>query len=92
MRSFVYPQLDKAQFLKGNQIKLPQLGCLEYIKSRRIPDGFVVKQARIVPKASGYFVMLTLESPVSVADTVKSGYPVGIDLGFDQLLQHLKVC
>jgi putative transposase len=92
MRSFVYPQLDKAQFLKGNQIKLPQLGWLEYIKSRRIPDGFVVKQARIVRKASGYFVILTLESPGSVADTLKSGYPVGIDLGFDQLLQHLKVC
>jgi putative transposase len=26
MRSFVYPQLGKSQFLKGNQIKLPQLG------------------------------------------------------------------
>jgi len=31
MRSFVYPQLGKAQFLKGNQIKLPQLGWMEYV-------------------------------------------------------------
>jgi putative transposase len=60
MRSFVYPQLGKGEILKGNQIKLPQLGWLKYIKSRNIPDGFFVKQARIVRKASGYFLMLTL--------------------------------
>jgi putative transposase len=59
MRSFVDPQLGKSQFLRGNQIKLPQLGWTEYIKSREIPDGFTVKQARIVRKASGYFVMMT---------------------------------
>lgn len=29
MRSFVYPQLGGAQFLRGNQIKLPQLGLME---------------------------------------------------------------
>ncbi|HBL14650.1 MAG TPA: transposase [Cyanobacteria bacterium UBA11162] len=81
MRSFVYPQLGKSQFLRGNQIKLPQLGWLEYVKSREIPDGFVVKQARIVRKASGYFVMLTLECNVNVPDPVASGHAVGIDLG-----------
>ncbi|MBD0362669.1 MAG: helix-turn-helix domain-containing protein, partial [Coleofasciculus sp. C3-bin4] len=81
MRSYVYPQLGKAQFLKGNQIKLPQLGWLEYVKSREIPDGFVVKQARIVRKASGYFVMMTLECDVSVPDVMPHGHPVGIDLG-----------
>ncbi|MEG3864022.1 RNA-guided endonuclease InsQ/TnpB family protein [Microcoleus sp. herbarium12] len=84
MRSFVYPQMGKSQFLKGNQIKLPQLGWMGYIKSREIPDGFVVKQARIIRKASGYFLMLTLESAVSVPDTVPTGYPVGIDLGLDK--------
>ena len=83
MRSYVYPQLGKAQFLKGNQIKLPQLGWLEYVKSREIPDGFVVKQARIVRKASGYFVMMTLECDVSVPDVMPHGHPVGIDLGLD---------
>ncbi|MEI2582228.1 RNA-guided endonuclease InsQ/TnpB family protein [Scytonema sp. PRP1] len=84
MRSFVYPQLGKSQFLRGNQIKLPQLGWLEYVKSREIPDGFVVKQARIVRKASGYFVMLTLECDVNVPSPVASGHPVGLDLGLDK--------
>ncbi len=86
IRSFVYPQLGKAQFLKDNQIKLPQLGWLEYVKSRKIPDGFLVKQARIVRKASGYFVILTLECDVNVPDVLPSGYPVGLDLGLDKFV------
>jgi putative transposase len=84
LRSFVYPQLGKSQCLKGNQIKLPQLGWMEYIKSREIPDGFVVKQVRVVRKASGYFLMFILESDVNVPDPVASGYPRGIDLGLDK--------
>jgi putative transposase len=86
MRSFVYPQLGRGQLLRGNQIKLPQLGWMEYVKSREIPDGFVVKQAGIVRKASGYFVMLTLECNVSVPEVMPHGYPVGIDLGLDKFV------
>ncbi|MEG4320323.1 MULTISPECIES: transposase [unclassified Microcoleus] len=86
LRSFVYPQLGKAQFLKGNQIKLPQLGWVEYVKSREIPDGFVVKQVRVVRKSNGYFLMLTLESDVSVPEPVPLGYPRGIDLGLDKFV------
>ena len=86
MRSYVYPQLGKSQFLQGNKIKLPQLGWLEYVKSREIPDGFTVKQARIVRQASGYFVMLTLLSDVNVPDAVPDGHPVGIDLGLDKFV------
>lgn len=84
MRSFVYPQLGACQLSRGNQIKLPQLGWLEYVKSREIPDGFAVKQARIVCKASGYFVMLILECDVSVPNPLPSGHAVGIDLGLDK--------
>ncbi|MFB8788249.1 MAG: transposase [Potamolinea sp.] len=72
MRSFVYPQLGRGQLLLGNQVKLPQLGWLEYVKSREIPDGFVVKQARIIGKASGYFIQLALECDVSVPDVMAS--------------------
>ncbi|NMG10615.1 RNA-guided endonuclease TnpB family protein [Brasilonema sp. UFV-L1] len=84
MRSFVYPQLGKTQFIQGSQIKLPQIGSLKFVKSREIPDGFVVKQARIVRKASGYFMMLTLECNVNVPSPLPTGHPVGIDLGLDK--------
>ena len=86
MRSFVYPQLGRGQLLKGNQIKLPQLGWLEYLKSREIPDGFAVKQARIIRKASGYFVQLALECDVSIPDVMPHGHPVGLDLGLDKFV------
>lgn len=84
LRSFVYPQLGKAQFLKGNQLKLPQLGWMEYVKSRDLPDGFVVKQVRVVRKASGYFLMFTLECDVNVPAPAPFGHPRGIDLGLDK--------
>ena len=84
MRSFVYPQLGKTQFLKGNSVKLPQLGWVEYIKSREIPDGFALKQVRVVRKASGYFLMFTLECDVNAPSPVPVGHPRGIDLGIDK--------
>ena len=83
MRSFVYPQMGRSQLLKGNQIKLPQLGWMEYVKSREVPDGFAIKQARIIRKASGYFVQLTLECDVSVPDVMPNGHAIGIDIGLD---------
>ena len=85
MRSFLFPQMLK-NCIQGNSIKLPQLGTVELIKSREIPDGFVVKQARIVRKASGYFLILSLECDVNVPDAMPHGFPVGIDLGLDQFL------
>lgn len=84
MRSYVYPQLGEGQILRGNQIKLPQIGWVEYRKSREIPDGFVVKQVRVVRQASGYFLMFTLEGHVDVPNPVASGNPRGIDLGLDK--------
>lgn len=59
---------------------------MKYVKSRDIPDGFTMKQARIVRKASGYFVMLTLECDVNVPDTALGGYPIGLDLGLDKFV------
>jgi putative transposase len=85
MRSFVYPQMLK-DCVQGNQIKLPQLGWVKLRKSREIPDGFEVKQARIVRRASGYFVMLSLQLNVNIPDVPFHGHPMGIDLGLDKYL------
>ncbi|MEH2258423.1 MAG: transposase [Nostoc sp.] len=59
MQSFVFPQLGKNP-LTGNVLKLPQLGHIRLRLSRSIPEGFEIKQVRIVRRASGYFVMLAL--------------------------------
>jgi putative transposase len=101
MRSFVFPQLGKnpMKALPSNKggnlpyatagsglLKLPQLGWIRLRLSRQIPEGFEIKQARIVRRASGYFVMLVLQLNVSIPDTPISGHPKGLDLGFDKFL------
>ena len=85
MRSFVFPQMLK-NCLSRNTIKLPQLGWVELIKSRDIPDGFEIKQVRIVRKASGYFVIMSLQCDISVPDPIPSGHPLGIDLNLANFL------
>jgi putative transposase len=85
MRSFVFPQLGKDP-IKNDAIKFPQLGWVQWRQSRPIPEGFEVKQARIVRKASGYFVMLSLQLNVDVPSPTPHGHPRGIDLGYDKFV------
>ena len=82
MRSFVFPQLNKNP-ISSEAIKLPGLKEVRWRMSRPIPDGFVPKQARIVKKASGYFVMLSLQLIVDVPSPMPHGHPRGLDLGYD---------
>ena len=84
LRSFVYPQLNNGKVITNNQIRLPKLDWVTYINSRPIPDGFKIKQARIIRKASGYFVMLSLQSDVNIPDPIPHGKAIGIDLGLDE--------
>ncbi len=56
---------------------------IKMIVSRPIPEGFDLKQARIVRRASGYYVMLSLQCDVSVPDVMPHGFPIGIDVGLN---------
>ncbi len=85
MRSFVFPQLNKNP-ISQKSIKLPGLKDVQWRISRPIPDGFVPKQARIVRKASGYFVALSLQLDVDVPSPMPHGHPRGLDLGYDKFL------
>lgn len=85
MRSFVFPQF-KTNPVKGDLIKLPKLGLVKMRLSRPIPDGFTLKQVRLVKKASGYFAMLSLQCDVQVPDAIPHGHPMGIDLGIEKFL------
>nr|WP_238718304.1 transposase [Petrachloros mirabilis] len=85
MRSFVFPQMLK-NCISTEGIKLPQLGLVKVRWSREIPALLQVKQARIVRKASGYFVMLSLEAEVNIPSTMAHGHPLGIDVGLEYFL------
>jgi putative transposase len=84
-KSFVFPQMLK-NCINAEGIKLPQLGLLKVRWSREIPELFQVKQARIVRKASGYFVMLSLQADVDIPEAMPHGHPVGIDVGLEYFL------
>lgn len=85
MNSFVFPQLN-GEVIKANLVKLPQLGWIKFQQSRPIPDGFTVKQVRVVRKASGYFVMLSLQLDVNIPEISFYGHPIGIDIGSESFL------
>jgi putative transposase len=85
MRSFTFPQLS-ATAITDQGIKLPGLGVVKWFKSREIPTGFVAKQARVIRKASGYFVQLSLVSEGSIPEVPFHGHVLGIDLGLDKFL------
>jgi putative transposase len=82
MRSFVFPQF-KTNPISDNSIRLPKIGSVRMRLSRPIPEGFILKQARIIKKASGYFINLCFQADVNVPDPFPHGNPLGIDIGLD---------
>ncbi|MEQ9549547.1 MAG: transposase [Coleofasciculus sp. G3-WIS-01] len=85
MRSFVFPALGKNP-VQGNAIKLPKIGLIRFRQSRPIPDNAIIKQARVVKRASGWYVMLTLQWDVPVPDILPHGEAIGIDVGISHFV------
>ena len=85
MRSFVFPQLGVTP-VKNGAVKLPKIGWIKFRQSRPMPDDAVVKQARVVKRSSGWYVMLTLQWDLPVPDVIPHGNPVGIDLGLTNFI------
>ncbi|MFP5271272.1 RNA-guided endonuclease InsQ/TnpB family protein [Coleofasciculus sp. G1-WW12-02] len=80
MRSFVFPTPSE-QPIQGNRIKLPKIGLVKFNQSRPIPDDATIKQARIVRRASGWYVQLILQWKVNVPEISPTGTSLGIDVG-----------
>ena len=59
---------------------------VKFHQSRPIPDGATIKQARIVRRVSGWYVMLTLQWDVSVPTLMPHGEGIGIDVGLTNFL------
>jgi putative transposase len=82
MRSFVFPQF-KTNPITNNSIKLPGIGLVKMKLSRPIPEGFILKQARVIRKASGYFINLCFQADVNIPSPFPQGNPLGVDIGLD---------
>lgn len=85
MRSFIFPQF-KTNPLTNNYIKLPGIGLIKMKLSRPIPEGLTLKQARVIRKASGYFVNLCFQANINVPRPFPHGNPIGVNIGLDYFL------
>lgn len=85
LRSFVFPALGKNPLGHGS-IKLPNIGAVRFRQSRPYPEGFQVKQARIVKRASGFYLMLCFQADLSIADPPLGSHFVGVDVGLEYFL------
>ncbi len=85
MKSKLFPQF-RVSPIAGNTLKLPKLGNVATNFHRPIPDGFVVKQVRVVRKAIGWFATVSIQSDVSIPEFSPYGRALGIDIG---LLDYL---
>ena len=85
MRSYLFPQLGKNPLGQG-RVKLPSLGWVALRQSRPYPEGFTVKQARVVFRASGYYVMLSFQADLAIPEPPLTGHVVGVDVGLEYFL------
>jgi putative transposase len=85
MRSFVFPELG-VNPVRNGAVKLPKIGLVKFHQSRPIPDGATIKQARVVKRASGWYVMLILQWDVLVPAVMPHGEALGIDVGLTNFI------
>jgi putative transposase len=80
MKSILFPQF-KTNPLTDWTIQLPKLGKVQINLHRPIPEGFVVKQARVIKKAVGWFAVIAIESDIEFPSPLPHGHAIGVDVG-----------
>ena len=86
MKSLLFPQF-RSNPLTGWQIKLPKLGKVQINLHRPIPNGFVIKQIRVVKKAMGWFAVISIQSDINLPEIeAPFGHPLGLDVGLSSYL------
>ena len=85
MKSMLFPQF-KTNPITGWQINLPKLGLIPINLHRPIPEGFIVKQVRVLKKAKGWFAVVAIQSHIEIPEPTPHGHCIGVDVG---LLSYL---
>ena len=96
-RSFLFPQFknpplqlpsQEGSWRGGYQIKLPKIGSVLIELHRPIPEGFVIKQVRVLSRARGtkWYVVITVQSNVEVPNPLPKGRGLAIDIGLENFL------
>ncbi len=84
-KSLLFPQFKKNP-VTDFEIKLPKIGAVPINLHRPIPNGFVVKQMRILRRADKWYASINIQCDVSVPETIPHGHPIGVDIGLEKFL------
>jgi putative transposase len=84
-KSLLFPQF-KENPVTNLHVKLPKIGAIPIKVHRPIPNGFVVKQVRILRKADKWYACVNIQCDVSVPDPTPHGHPIGVDIGLSKFL------
>jgi putative transposase len=84
-KSLLFPQF-KENPVTNLQIKLHKIGAIPINLHRPIPQGFVVKQVRILRKADRWYASISIACEVTVPDPMPHGHPIGVDIGLEKFL------
>jgi putative transposase len=99
-KSILFPQFKqspltsslKLRLTKGGkeggiwQIDFPKIGKVRINVHRPIPDGFQVKQVRVIRKADRWYVSVCIQLDVDVPDPLPHGHALGVDIGLEKFL------
>ncbi|MEG3928190.1 transposase [Microcoleus sp. D3_18a_C4] len=84
-KSLLFPQF-KENPVTNLHVKLPKIGAIPINLHRPIPNGFTVKQVRILRKADKWYASISLQCDVSIPDPKPHGHPIGVDIGLEKFL------
>ena len=85
VKSLLFPQFKESPVTRLH-IRLPKIGAIPINLHRQIPDGFMVKQVRIIKKADRWYASVNIQCDVSVPDPMPHGHPIGVDIGLEKFL------
>src|SRR4028118_221488 len=83
--SLLFPQF-KDNPVTNLHVKLPKIGAIPINLHRPIPNGFVVKQVRILRKADKWYASISIQCDINVPDPIPHGHPIGVDIGLEKFL------
>ena len=84
-KSLLFPQFKECP-VTGLHIKLPKIGNVPINLHRPIPEGFAVKQVRIIKKSDRWYASINIQCDVNVPDPMPHGHPIGVDIGLEKFL------
>ncbi len=85
LKSLLFPQFKESP-VTGLHIRLPKIGVIPINLHRPIPEGFVVKQVRIIKKADRWYASINIQCDVNIPNPMPHGYPIGVDTGLEKFL------